>query len=134
MPKIRLWLSGVAVAMVSVPLWNYAAELMMHAVWLSVALAVIVIGLVTFVVLRRPWPAGGAGVLVGVGVWFVFVLIDGANRCAASGNRIALSRSCQLGDNTLQNTIAICFLASGLGLTAYLAWTERGSRPSERSG
>jgi hypothetical protein len=116
--RLRLWLSGIAVGTVSVPMWIYAAAMTISVLWLSLALVAVVLGLVAVVVLLRPWPAGAAGVLVGVGGWFLFLLMDGANRCAANP-------SCELGDNTAQNAIVACFIVTGLVLTAYAVWSER---------
>ncbi len=117
MSGMRLWLSGVGVGSVSVPLWQYAATTMASSLWLSLAVAVLVLGLVTLVVLLRPWPTGGAGLLLAVGGWFLFLLAEGAYRCAANA-------ACHLGDNTYQNTTAACFVLSGLLLTAYVIWSQ----------
>jgi hypothetical protein len=96
---------------------KYAASTMASALWLSVAVAVLVLGLVTLVVLLRPWPAGGAGLLLAVGGWFSLLLVQGANRCAADA-------ACHLGDNTPQNATAACFVLIRVVLSAYVIWTQ----------
>ena len=116
MSRLVLWLCGLAVGTVGVPLWIYAAGMLGPALWLSVLVAAVVLGLVILVVLLRPWPAGSAGLLLATGVWFVALLIAGANRCAATSG-------CQLGDNAPQNATAIFFVLSGIALSGYLMRT-----------
>ncbi len=113
MLPLRLWLCGIAVGAISVPLWIYAAGMVGSALWLSIAVAAVVLALVVLVVLVRPWPAGSAGLVLATGIWFVALLAIGANRCAATSG-------CQLGDNTPQNVTAIFMLLSGVALSGYL--------------
>jgi hypothetical protein len=99
--------AGAVVGVVTVPVWIQAASAMAQEQ--AAALAIFDLALVTLTALQRPRLAIGGGMMLGVGLVFVYVFLQQASACTSA-------RGCTLGDNRLQVAMAVSFLIVGLVL------------------